>query len=258
MAAEFDPYYEWLGIPPAEQPPNHYRLLGVTLFESDPDVIAHAAEQRIVHVRAFQIGKHSDESQQILREISTARVCLLNADKKAEYDAQLRSAAAKSATALPVPATAELAKIPIAVPARAHHAPRKLKATWPLALGGVVVAVAVVAFAIGLRSGGEKEAVQTAANPPTVEPTTTDASKPSAKPSVGDTEPSGPVETPQPQAEQLFAGGDPARAFHRMEKRVLVIAGGTSMPKGFRERFEKILRAAAIPLETKAPSTKIA
>lgn len=202
MSEAFDPYHKWLGIPPAEQPPNHYRLLGVTLFESDPDVIAHAAEQRIVHVRAFQIGKHSDESQQILREISTARVCLLNADKKAEYDKQLRLAVAAPAPMSPVPAAAELTKIPIAVPVRAHHAPRKLKATWPLCLGGAAVAVAVVAFAIGLRSGGEKEAVQTAANPPAVEPTTTDASMPSAEPSVGDTERSGPVETPPSQAEQ--------------------------------------------------------
>ena len=99
MAETFDPYHKWLGIPPAEQPPNHYRLLGVTLFESDPDVIANAAEQRIVHVRAYQIGKHSDESQRILRDISAARVCLLNADKKAEYDAQLRSTAAAPAAA---------------------------------------------------------------------------------------------------------------------------------------------------------------
>ena len=97
MDESFDPYYKWLGIPPAEQPPNHYRLLGVTLFESDLDVIANAADQRIGHVRAFQIGKHSDESQRILKAISAARVCLLNADKKAEYDAGLRSAAAAAA-----------------------------------------------------------------------------------------------------------------------------------------------------------------
>ena len=49
MDESFDPYYKWLGIPPAEQPPNHYRLLGVTLFESDLDVIANAADQRIGH-----------------------------------------------------------------------------------------------------------------------------------------------------------------------------------------------------------------
>jgi hypothetical protein len=28
-----DPYDEWLGIPPKDQPPNHYRLLGLELFE---------------------------------------------------------------------------------------------------------------------------------------------------------------------------------------------------------------------------------
>ncbi len=39
MANGFDGYYKWLGIPPSEQPPNHYRLLGLGLFESDPDVI---------------------------------------------------------------------------------------------------------------------------------------------------------------------------------------------------------------------------
>ena len=35
----FDAYYKWLSIPPDEQPPNHYRLLGVPLLESDLDVI---------------------------------------------------------------------------------------------------------------------------------------------------------------------------------------------------------------------------
>ncbi len=37
--ATFAPYHKWLGIPPADQPANHYRLLGLNLFESDPDVI---------------------------------------------------------------------------------------------------------------------------------------------------------------------------------------------------------------------------
>ena len=30
---EFDPYRKWLGIPPQEQPPNHYRLLGIAVFD---------------------------------------------------------------------------------------------------------------------------------------------------------------------------------------------------------------------------------
>jgi hypothetical protein len=192
MDESFDPYYKWLGIPPAEQPPNHYRLLGVTLFESDLDVIANAADQRIGHVRAFQIGKHSDESQRILKAISAARVCLLNADKKAEYDAGLRSAADAAVNAEP--------RV-VAVSSRGgmHRAPRKQKPTWLLAVCGSAVAVAVFAFAIGLLSSGDEDAGQTAARPPAVEPTPPVASKPLPAASVGDTEP--PAEASPPQAE---------------------------------------------------------
>ena len=43
MSDTFDPYYKWLGIPPKDQPPNHYRLLGIDLFTPDPDVIESAA-----------------------------------------------------------------------------------------------------------------------------------------------------------------------------------------------------------------------
>ena len=32
MDEQFDPYHKWLGIPPEEQPPNYYRLLGVALW----------------------------------------------------------------------------------------------------------------------------------------------------------------------------------------------------------------------------------
>ncbi len=39
MTEQFDPYHVWLGIAPKDQPPNHYRLLSVDLFETDPDVI---------------------------------------------------------------------------------------------------------------------------------------------------------------------------------------------------------------------------
>ncbi len=59
MADPFDPYHVWLGIPPDEQPPNHYRLLGIKLFEPNPDVIAHAADQRMSHLRSFQAGDNN-------------------------------------------------------------------------------------------------------------------------------------------------------------------------------------------------------
>lgn len=99
MTGQFDPYHTWLGIPPQRQPPNHYDLLGIPLFEEDPTVISHAADQRMGFLRTFQTGAHQAESQRLLNEVAAARVCLLNAEKKAAYDRSLRAelAAAQAA-----------------------------------------------------------------------------------------------------------------------------------------------------------------
>lgn len=90
MAEQFDPYYQWLGIPQDERPINKYRLLALQLFESDEDVIANAADRQMAFIRTFQNGAHSAESQMLLNELSSARVTLLNKELKAEYDQQLR------------------------------------------------------------------------------------------------------------------------------------------------------------------------
>jgi hypothetical protein len=90
MSDTFNGYHVWLGIPANEQPPNHYRLLGIAVFETDLDVIDHAADRQMAHVRTFQSGRHQALSQQILNELANARLCLLNAARKAEYDEQLR------------------------------------------------------------------------------------------------------------------------------------------------------------------------
>jgi len=87
----FDPYHKWLGISPDHQPPNHYRLLALEPFEADPDVIAHAADQRMAHIRSFQTGENANLSQCILNEIASAKLCLLNPRKKWEYDQALSS-----------------------------------------------------------------------------------------------------------------------------------------------------------------------
>lgn len=88
--ASFDPYYKWLGIPPEEQPPNHYRLLGIPLFESDLDVIENAAHRQMVYVRTFQTGRNADLSQKLLNELAAAKVCLMSRSKRAAYDESLR------------------------------------------------------------------------------------------------------------------------------------------------------------------------
>jgi formylglycine-generating enzyme required for sulfatase activity len=87
----FDPYHEWLGIPPEEQPPNHYRLLGIASFEGKAAVIQNAADRQMAHLRTFQTGKHAVESQRLLNEIAAAKVCLLDSRKKAVYDQALRA-----------------------------------------------------------------------------------------------------------------------------------------------------------------------
>ncbi len=90
MAEDFDPYYLWLAIPPSEQPANHYRLLGVPLFEENPGVIESAADRQMAHLRSVQAGKHSALSQRLLNEVAAAKVCLLRAPQKARYDQALR------------------------------------------------------------------------------------------------------------------------------------------------------------------------
>lgn len=34
MAETCDPYHKWLGIPPKDQPPHNYRLLGIELIDA--------------------------------------------------------------------------------------------------------------------------------------------------------------------------------------------------------------------------------
>ena len=92
----FDPYYKWLGIPPEEQPPTYYRLLGITQCESDADVIDGAAERQTVYLRTFQTGPDAELAERLLNEVAAARVCLLRPASKAEYDASLRDAIAEA------------------------------------------------------------------------------------------------------------------------------------------------------------------
>jgi hypothetical protein len=105
MSPTFDPYYVWLGIPPDEQPPTLYRLLGVRPFETDADVIDHAAQRVAMHVASFRTGAHRAAAEQILSEIRSAHATLLNHEHRPAYDralyAQLQAAAAwpRAATA---------------------------------------------------------------------------------------------------------------------------------------------------------------
>lgn len=151
MSEVFDPYYIWLGIPPEEQPPHYYRLLGLRAFETNAEAIGHAADQRMTLLRTFQTGKHTADSQRLLNEVASARVTLLNPDKKAAYDQQLQTWLAPTAPPplqppVAVPSNSPPSAWPLELerPARQTRTRRRL----PVLLGTIAVAVAATVGAI--------------------------------------------------------------------------------------------------------------
>jgi hypothetical protein len=232
MTAAFDPYHKWLGISPQDQPPNHYRLLGVEVFESDPDVISNAADGRMAQVKNFQSGKHSAVSQRILNEIAAAKVCLLNAGKKAEYDLRLREqlasqqAAAADAVVPPAPPATfgvPAETLPLGIPdlgnpvgaytartAAARKKKRNSAPPWPLFVGVGAVVLALAGLLAYLLVPGDGDtaarskpthAEKTPGAAVVKEPIKTETAKPApAKPAGPKQKP--PEETPLPKTEQ--------------------------------------------------------
>jgi len=86
----FDPYHTWLAIPPEEQPPDHYRLLGLVRYETCTALIEEAADRQMAHIRRHQLGPHRQKCEALLGQVSRARVCLLDAERKQAYDDALR------------------------------------------------------------------------------------------------------------------------------------------------------------------------
>jgi hypothetical protein len=99
MKANFDPYFEWLGIPPKHQPPNHYRLLNLDAFESDVPLIAAAAQRVTMRLRDIDPGAHEAEARRLLKEVMAAGSCLLDDASKAKYDQDLRAKGGATSTA---------------------------------------------------------------------------------------------------------------------------------------------------------------
>lgn len=183
MSETFDPYLHWLGIRDPQRPPNYYRLLGVELFESDPVVLTNAADRQMAHVRTFQTGPRSAESQRILNELAAAKICLLNPEKKAAYDARLRqeleSAATLPGSVAPVPPPAP----PMAAATkpsvlemsdwsfvrdqgrRRTAAPRTLPAVWLLVAVLTAMAVVLAGLIVFLLTTGPGLAVPRAPEP---------------------------------------------------------------------------------------------
>ena len=176
MSDSFDPYHDWLGIAPKDQPPHHYRLLGIDLYEDKAKVIDSAVDRQMAHLRTFQTGPRAKYCQELLNKVSAARVTLLDPQKKAAYDAQLRKTLVAQPVSVPLqvaqpllvdgsPLLVEDSTVPVAAVApdslsapTAQSAKRPQRKTGPpwIALG-VGVLLLGIAAAVGLimMTGGD-------------------------------------------------------------------------------------------------------
>lgn len=167
MSTGFDPLYEWLGIPPDEQPPHCYRLLGLHIFEDNVHVIEHAADRHTVYLRTLLTGPHAAVAQELLNQVSTAKAWLLTAENKAQYDAWLKQQLGASAPPVPPvaqasPAVQEQEPVPDLADAlgdsdyyvrspRSAATGRRRRSLGPaISLGIVAVAVAAAGVAVFL------------------------------------------------------------------------------------------------------------
>ncbi|HVW36692.1 MAG TPA: hypothetical protein VHB99_05285, partial [Pirellulales bacterium] len=200
MSEAFDPYRQWLGVPSGPRPPNHYALLGLSLFEQDPEAISNAADRQMAYVRTHQTGPHAAVTQQLLNELAAARLCLLNAAKKSQYDAELKAKQPVPAPLPPAPVRAEQRSVPqpaapqpvlLARPSSAAQpatlrtlTPRKPASrlpTWLAPAGaGLAAGLLLASIAMSLGGGGQSRRPTASGEPPT------NATAPAAKAAAGD------------------------------------------------------------------------
>lgn len=84
----FDPYRQWLGIETEQRPVDHYQLLGLDRFESNPARIEEAVKRRSATLQMIT-GPDADQAQKLLQQIGAARLCLLDDRSRAVYDREL-------------------------------------------------------------------------------------------------------------------------------------------------------------------------
>jgi len=86
----FDSYHKWLGIPPEQQPPHYYQLLGISVNEQDAEVIQTAAQRQRASVEDHLHGKHHREATQLIYELDEAELTLLSPELREDYDRRVK------------------------------------------------------------------------------------------------------------------------------------------------------------------------
>ncbi len=133
MADDFDPYQNWLGIPPQEQPPNYYRLLTLKPLETDLDLITRTVDKLTAYLQARSKGKNAAHALRLLDEVSVARACLLDPASKAVYDSALSSGKSAEVAAETVAKRRAAVTANKVAPVTAASASGKSSAAQPLA-----------------------------------------------------------------------------------------------------------------------------
>ena len=134
-----DAYTQWLGIASAELPPHHYRLLGISLCEPNPQAILSAYNERTAQVAAHLNGPHVDTARRMFGELAAAQACLLDPQAKSAYDEWLRQQAGDHAQATGNH-TATSSSATLKRPAPRSSADMNAAATTVVATGATVVA----------------------------------------------------------------------------------------------------------------------
>jgi hypothetical protein len=85
---DYDLICSWLGLPPGEWPPDHYRLLGLEPGEDNAEVIEQRVHQRLDCVRCYQM-MHPEQATEAMNRLAQAFICLMEPISKRAYDATL-------------------------------------------------------------------------------------------------------------------------------------------------------------------------
>lgn len=88
--SKFNPYQAWFGLDTSTKP-TYYALLGLRDFETEPPVIAEAAECRMQLLEQHRSGPHAELAAKLSREVTGVMNVLLSPEKRKQYDEKLRS-----------------------------------------------------------------------------------------------------------------------------------------------------------------------
>jgi HEAT repeat protein len=246
----FDPYQQWLGIPPEQQPPDHHRLLGIPAGDHSRRAITEAARQRTVQLLEFRTAPNARECARLINEIVEARAALLKLAPE--------EPAAPRPETLPTP---EITPRPVPPPRRAR-AGRQPATIRRLALAGAALALVLIGVIVGMvatRPGQSLPSNHVAVSPSSTEPIRVDTrpkSSPDTK-TIPDPEPKkiDPPPTkrkPPPDVRQLEKEG---RVAELLDKWLLSYDPKESGEA--RQALERLLKARRITIDHVAALLKV-